>query len=247
MSRGEAMPWEDRVDGRPLAKALRPKQEEVHSLRRQVLELCGPLGRAEHLVSELLRSDRWRIGSRLGELPYLLLGRRPSPRGEPLARVDLPGVTIGGGTSRLDDLFSQSQSSTFQETPREQPHEWLARFLERAIRERHRYSSPVDSKPLISIVVPTRSRGPVRRQAVSSVLSQTYENWELLFCDDGGRDDAQAYLRSLDDSRISYSRIERARDLPSLTSLHRPSSKIRALLTASQLAQHVLSKRPTAQ
>lgn len=41
-----------------------------------------------------------------------------------------------------------------------------------------------ESRPLISVVIPTLSRPDSLKRAVDSVLSQTYENWELIVSDD---------------------------------------------------------------
>lgn len=57
-------------------------------------------------------------------------------------------------------------------------------------------------QPLITIVIPTYNRLPLVRQAIASVLGQTYGNWELIIVDDGSRDDTVNIIRSIPDSRI---------------------------------------------
>jgi len=56
------------------------------------------------------------------------------------------------------------------------------------------------SQPLISVVVPTRNRADSLARAVSSVLAQTYRNFELLIVDDASGEEAGEIL-----SRIAAS------------------------------------------
>jgi len=49
-------------------------------------------------------------------------------------------------------------------------------------------------KPFISVVIPTYNRAGMLREAVESVLSQTYLNYELLVIDDGSTDDTLTVL-----------------------------------------------------
>lgn len=65
------------------------------------------------------------------------------------------------------------------------------------------------SPPLVSIVLPTRDRLPHLREAVGSVLAQTYGHWELIVVDDGSTDASVPFLRSLADRRIRV--LERPR------------------------------------
>lgn len=54
----------------------------------------------------------------------------------------------------------------------------------------------------ISIVMPTYNRLQYLREAVDSVLGQSYSAWELIISDDGSKDGTREYLRSLQDPRI---------------------------------------------
>lgn len=54
----------------------------------------------------------------------------------------------------------------------------------------------------ISIVMPTYNRLKYLREAVDSVLAQSYTEWELIISDDGSEDGTREYLRSLSDPRI---------------------------------------------
>ena len=56
--------------------------------------------------------------------------------------------------------------------------------------------------PLISIILLTYDREEYLRQAVDSVLAQTYDRWELLIVDDGSTDGTRAYLETLTNPRI---------------------------------------------
>jgi glycosyltransferase involved in cell wall biosynthesis len=59
------------------------------------------------------------------------------------------------------------------------------------------------SDPTVSIVVPVYNRPDYLRVAVASVLRQTCADWEMILADDGSSEETCAYLRSLDDPRIS--------------------------------------------
>jgi glycosyltransferase involved in cell wall biosynthesis len=56
--------------------------------------------------------------------------------------------------------------------------------------------------PQVSIILPTYNGIPYLREAIESVRSQTFSNWELLVIDDGSTDDSVSWLESLADSRI---------------------------------------------
>jgi glycosyltransferase involved in cell wall biosynthesis len=58
--------------------------------------------------------------------------------------------------------------------------------------------------PEISIVVPTYNRAHMLSDAIRSVLSQTFTDWELIVVDDGSEDATQQVVSSFDDPRIKY-------------------------------------------
>lgn len=56
----------------------------------------------------------------------------------------------------------------------------------------------------ISIIMPTYNRLALLREAIASVLSQIYQEWELLISDDGSTDGSREYLSSLSEPRIRF-------------------------------------------
>ena len=54
----------------------------------------------------------------------------------------------------------------------------------------------------ISIVMPTYNAMPFLSEAVESILSQTFDQFEFLIVNDGSTDGSKTYLDSLTDPRI---------------------------------------------
>jgi glycosyltransferase involved in cell wall biosynthesis len=65
--------------------------------------------------------------------------------------------------------------------------------------------------PFFSVLVPTRNRVDMLERAISSVMAQTFQDFELIVVDDGSGDDTQRYLNQLDDARIRVLRHEAAK------------------------------------
>lgn len=60
--------------------------------------------------------------------------------------------------------------------------------------------------PLISIGIPTYNRSGLLRQAIQSVLQQSYQDFEIVVSDDCSPDDTADVVASFHDSRIRYHR-----------------------------------------
>ena len=58
--------------------------------------------------------------------------------------------------------------------------------------------------PAVSIVTTTFNRTEYLKQAIQTVLSQTFTDFELLVCDDGGREETKQLCESFHDERILH-------------------------------------------
>ena len=63
---------------------------------------------------------------------------------------------------------------------------------------------PYDRDPLVSVILPTFNRSSYLRQALDSVLNQTFEDFEVLVVDDGSTDNTARVVRAIDDPRVRY-------------------------------------------
>jgi len=60
--------------------------------------------------------------------------------------------------------------------------------------------------PLVSILMLTYNRSHFLKEAIGSVISQTYQNFELIIIDDGSTDNSAIVIQNFADSRIRYIR-----------------------------------------
>jgi glycosyltransferase involved in cell wall biosynthesis len=65
--------------------------------------------------------------------------------------------------------------------------------------------------PAVSIILPTFNRLELLRSTIESVVSQSFQDWELIICDDGSEQPTRDYLASLQsDPRINVLFLERS-------------------------------------
>lgn len=57
-----------------------------------------------------------------------------------------------------------------------------------------------------TVLLPTRNRLEYLRYAITSVLEQDYENWEIIVSDNFSEEDIEGYVSSLNDKRIKFFR-----------------------------------------
>jgi len=62
--------------------------------------------------------------------------------------------------------------------------------------------------PLVSIIIPTYNRAGFLKEAIKSVLAQTYKNIEVIVVDDGSTDNTPKLVKQFTDKRIIYLRQE---------------------------------------
>lgn len=63
-------------------------------------------------------------------------------------------------------------------------------------------------KPLVSVIINCSNGEKYLREAIDSVIAQTYVNWELVFWDNQSTDSTPAIISSYTDARIKYFKAE---------------------------------------
>lgn len=73
-------------------------------------------------------------------------------------------------------------------------------------------------KDLVSVIMPVYNAGTFLKEAIQSVISQTYPYWELLTVDDCSTDESKAIIHAFmkEDNRIHYYRTDRPSGSPTL-------------------------------
>ena len=58
--------------------------------------------------------------------------------------------------------------------------------------------------PRVSIIIPTYNQASLLREAIDSVVNQTFTDFELIIVDDGSADETEEVVHSMTDSRLRY-------------------------------------------
>lgn len=63
--------------------------------------------------------------------------------------------------------------------------------------------------PRVSVIIPTYNRAEFVQSAVTSVLNQTFVDFEVIVVDNGSTDDTKSVVECLSDERVKYYRLEK--------------------------------------
>ena len=66
------------------------------------------------------------------------------------------------------------------------------------------------NSPLVSVIMPAYNAEKYIKQAIQSLIDQTYTHWELLIIDDGSVDNTEGCVKQLNDARIRYFKQDNA-------------------------------------
>jgi len=66
----------------------------------------------------------------------------------------------------------------------------------------------IETVPIVSVIIPTYNRTMLVRDAVRSVLGQTFSDFELIVIDDGSTDGTDRMMGEFDDQRLHYLKQE---------------------------------------
>jgi glycosyltransferase involved in cell wall biosynthesis len=73
--------------------------------------------------------------------------------------------------------------------------------------------NPMDTSPLISIIIPAYNRGHLIKETLNSVLNQSYSQWECIVVDDGSTDNTRQVVEAFSEKDARFRYFERPGDL----------------------------------
>lgn len=130
------------------------------------------------------------------EISCKLDENRDFDSGRSFLRIDLHDIMKSNLPSYCDAIRRIYPDNIFQDY----------RILRSSLLQSKEYN---DQSTKISIIMPTFNRKDIILRAIDSILSQSYENWELLICDDGSTDDTYEHVKQhTNDKRIRYLNLD---------------------------------------
>lgn len=111
----------------------------------------------------------------------------------------------------FDDLLIESLFRPERYAPASTRDEYLFSFMSSYASHCITQYADREHDTLVSFIMPTYNRRHCISQAIDSVRSQTYENWELLIVDDCSTDGTADLVGSYDDDRIRFIRLDENR------------------------------------
>ncbi len=115
-------------------------------------------------------------------------GRDPSPSFDGARYLKTNPDVLETGMNPLEHYLRYGNSEGRRPWPRSNYEEWIRlhdRVTGSDISEMRRLSSSFDNRPLMSILMPVYNTDErFLREAIESVISQSYDNWELCIADD---------------------------------------------------------------
>lgn len=229
-----SLPAEHTLESGPAQdERIQHLQMQLEEARADIRRLAAALLEIRALTLDLLQSNRWRLGNRLGDLYLKIRGRTKTASAEDRLRQlfkamggwglaeKVTGQFAPATTARRDQievasaaaqrelstsggLFYRLVSTLDAEGSESEYRQQLTRSESRLASFRTDSSSPPCR---VSIVMPTWNRAFVLGDAITSVLEQTYPSWQLIVADDGSTDDTERLVGAFDDRRIEYVRL----------------------------------------
>jgi glycosyltransferase involved in cell wall biosynthesis len=109
------------------------------------------------------------------------------------------------------------------------------------------FAFDIVSRPTVSVLTTVYDGLPYLREAVESVLDQTFEDFEFIIVDDGSTDGTSLYLETIDDSRLRVlSQNNRGRSASLVRGLDACEGEYVAVLDADDIAHEKRLERSVA-
>ena len=183
----------------------------------EAIDRGNRLGLAFHEEATHRRADRGELTRRIEELAAAaaqidaLEGERDQTQralAAAVAQIGTLQAERGALTQRLHDA-RRAMEKAVGERDRARGRALALRETAGADRTRPEAARGATSRsaPLVSIVLPVYNQAYLVDEAIAGVVSQTYENWELIVLDDGSNDDLVHWVRRyLDERRVLFLR-----------------------------------------